>query len=51
MISGVTSLFDDMVIDEAGMIVQNYTPVNEVLFTTTRWFSGLLAVLGLVVND
>jgi hypothetical protein len=49
MAFGVTSLLNDKVSVDSGIMVANYTPEHEVLFTTARYASGLLAVLGLAV--
>jgi hypothetical protein len=50
MASGVNELLDSVVLDENDSRVQNYTPDNESLFTLSRYLSGVLALLGLVVT-
>ena len=43
------SLLEDTVINESGVIVQNYTPEHEAIFAIARYASGLLLILGMVV--
>jgi hypothetical protein len=49
MIFGVTELLNLKILNESGVMVTDYTPENEVLFTIARYASGLLLGLGLVV--
>jgi hypothetical protein len=47
-ITSANELLDSAVLDENGSWVQNYTPDNEILFSLSRYLSGVLALLGLV---
>jgi hypothetical protein len=49
MVAGANELLDSTVLNESGSYVANYTPDNETIFTFSRYASGVLAVLGLVV--
>jgi hypothetical protein len=49
MLHGVHELLDDQYYNENHVLVQNYTPHNEVLFFIARYASVLLGVLGLSV--
>jgi TRAP-type C4-dicarboxylate transport system permease small subunit len=49
MVFGVTALLSDKVPIDSDTMVANYTPKHEVLFTITRYASGLLSGLGLAV--
>jgi hypothetical protein len=47
MAFGVTSLLNDKVPGDGGVMLANYTPEHKILFTVARYASGLLSVLGL----
>jgi hypothetical protein len=49
MVSGVQELLDEKVPDENGIMIQDYTPKNETLFTIARYTSVILLALGLAV--
>jgi len=49
MLFGIVELLAEKVPDASGVMVQDYTPENEILFTAARYASGILLALGLLV--